>query len=79
MEHDPNPNPNKEVTLAMVGILPGVAIKRRNSERLKAFPPNIIDMQERKNKNSAKFVKAGVRRLLEEHKLDEKHLIILGS
>lgn len=62
--------------LAMVGILPGVAIKRRES-----FPEyqDIIKMCEQKNLNSWRFINTAVWRILKKEGLSEENLIILGS
>ncbi len=62
--------------LAMVGILPGIAIKR---ERQLVWYSDIIQMQIQKNLNSWRFIGAAVRRLMDDKNVLEKDLVILGA
>ena len=62
--------------LAMVGILPGIAIKRRNQL---AWYNDVIEMQIQKNLNSWRFICAAVERLMCEKWIWEEDLVILGS
>ena len=70
-----NDRPDPQM-LAMVGILPGVAIKRANK-----FPEfaDIIDMCRQKNHNSWRFIHAAIRRILQKQWIQEDQLVILGS
>lgn len=62
--------------LAMVGILPGIAIKR--TSKLEGFP-DIVEMQVEKNLNSWRFICAAVDRFLSSQHMKQEQVIILGS
>ena len=62
--------------LAMVGILPGIAIKRKRD--LSEYT-DIVDMQSDKNINTWRFIKSAVQWFLDTNSMTNEQLIILGS
>lgn len=62
--------------LAMVGILPGIAIKRKRD--LSKYT-DIVNMQSDKNINSWRFIQSAVSWYLQKKNMAENQLIILGS